>query len=192
MLCRRLKKSYARKIYLLAKNRHIYTIRAKEKMMIANVIKTQVKFVKLPHYVDSPANLTYSTEYAACFDICAALNRPMTIAPGQHCMVPTAIKTAAEAPLWFRINSRSGLAAKNGIIAIGGIIDNDYRGEWKVILLNTTSGDYACDYVIEPGDKIAQVELPFPYRAEFVEVSEAEFEAMKTGRGEGGFGSSGR
>lgn len=160
--------------------------------MITKTISTQVKFVKLPHYVDNEVNLTYATENAACFDICAAIHEPMEIAPGEHKMIPTGIKTAPESPLWFRINSRSGLAAKHGIITIGGIIDNDYRGEWMVILLNTTSGDFAKSYVVNPGDKIAQVELPFPYKAEFVEVSETEFAALITQRGEGGFGSSGR
>ncbi len=151
-------------------------------------IYTAVKFTKLAHYVENPNNLTYSTDGAACFDICAALSEPYILKAGERFGFPTAIKAAPEAPLWFRVNSRSGLALKQGIFAIGGIIDTDYRGEWKIILVNGGKDDY----VINPGDKIAQVELPFPYRAKFEEVSEAEFALLETKRGEGGFGSSGR
>ncbi len=153
-----------------------------------NYIYTPIKFVRLPHYVENPLNLTYSTEGAACFDICAAISKPHLLKAGERFAFPTAIKTAPEFPLWFRVNSRSGLAAKQGIFAIGGIIDTDYRGEWKIILVNSGIEDYE----INPGDKIAQVELPFPYRAKFEEVTEAEFASLQTNRGEGGFGSSGR
>lgn len=153
---------------------------------------TKVKFTKLPHYVKNSANLTYGTEAAACFDICAAIKDPITIAPGEHIGVPTGIKIAAEAPLWFRINSRSGLAIKHGIITIAGIIDTDYRGEWIVGLLNTNSESSQKSYTVNPGDKIAQVELPFPYKAEFIEISSEEFAKLDTDRGENGFGSTGR
>lgn len=164
----------------------------KENKMTIEYIKTPVKFAKMPHYVESAANLTYSTSVAVCFDICAAIDEPIVIKGGERFAVPTALKMAPETPIWFRINSRSGLAAKSGIIAIGGIIDPDYRGEWKVILLNTNNNDGKNEYVVHPGDKIAQVELPFPYRAEFEEISEAELDKLTTERGEGGFGSSGR
>ena len=147
-----------------------------------------IKFAKLPHYVENAANLTYATDGAACFDICAAVSEPFVLKAGERFGFPTAIKTAPEFPLWFRVNSRSGLALKQGIFAIGGIIYTDYRGEWKIILVNSGKEDY----VIHPGDKIAQVELPFPYRAKFEEVSESEFALLGTKRGEGGFGSSGR
>lgn len=157
-----------------------------------NRTKTEVLFCKLPHYVEKEANLTYSTPEAACFDICAAIQEPLTIRPGEHIGVPTGVKIAAEAPLWFRINSRSGLAIRHGIITIAGIIDTDYRGEWIVGLLNTNAAGSGREYVIQPGDKVAQVELPFPYKAVFREVSAAEFEKLATLRGESGFGSSGR
>ena len=156
------------------------------------IIKTNVKFTKLPHYVENPANLTYATEGSACFDICAAIDKPLTIKCGEHIGVPTGLKIAADSPLWFRINSRSGLAIKHGIITIAGIIDTDYRGEWVVGLLNTNAESSGKDYTINPGDKIAQVELPFPYKAEFSEISSEEFAELSTIRGEGGFGSSGR
>ena len=155
-------------------------------------IETEVKYTKLAHYVENPANLSYATEGSACFDICAAIKESLTIAPGEHVGVPTGLKIAAEAPLWFRINSRSGLAIKHGIITIAGIIDTDYRGEWIVGLLNTNAAGSGKSYTIAPGDKIAQVELPFPYRAMFKEISKEAFEELSTTRGEAGFGSSGR
>ena len=84
------------------------------------------------------------------------------------------------------------MAIKYGIITIAGIIDTDYRGELIIGLLNTNSESSGKSYIIEPGDKIAQVEVPFPYKAEFVEVSNQEFAALNTDRGANGFGSSGR
>lgn len=157
-----------------------------------NRTETTVLFCKLPHYVEREANLSYSTPDAACFDICAAINEPITLRPGEHKGIPTGVKLAAESPLWFRINSRSGLAIKHGIITIAGIIDTDYRGEWIVGLLNTNSESSGKAYTIHPGDKIAQVELPFPYKAIFQEISSTEFEKLTTDRNERGFGSSGR
>ena len=155
-------------------------------------VKTKVLYTKLPHYVENAANLTYGSELAACFDICAAIDKPLDIRPGEHVGVPTGIKAAAESPLWFGVNARSGLAIKHGIITIAGIIDSDYRGEWIIGLLNTNSESSGKIYRIAPGDRIAQVEMPFPYRAEFELCSREEFERLSTARGAGGFGSSGR
>ena len=100
-----------------------------------------VYYTKLPHYADLACNLTYATSGSACFDICAALNTPISIAPGERFKCPTGIKIAPQNPFWCRINGRSGLAANHGIIPIGGIIDTDYRGEIMVILLNTNPAD---------------------------------------------------
>lgn len=160
--------------------------------MSITTIPTKVKYTKLPHYVENSSNLTYGSEGAACFDICAAISEPLELRPGCRIGVPTAIKTAPESPIWFRVNSRSGLAIKHGIITIAGIIDTDYRGEWIIGLLNTNSTESGCTYVINPGDKIAQVEVPFPYRAEFEEISAEDFDQEITARGANGFGSTGR
>ena len=162
----------------------------KRRPMIETV-NTIVKFTKMEHYVENPANLSYATPDAACFDICAAISEPVVLRPGEHAGIPTAVKLAPENPIWFRVNSRSGLAIKHGIITIAGIIDTDYRGELIIGLLNTNpAGEKA--YIINPGDKIAQVEVPFPYKAVFEEVSNEEFESYATCRGESGFGSTGR
>ena len=160
-------------------------------MLNLKMIETTVKFLKLPHYVETKDNLKYATPDSICFDICASIHEPLVLKPGERVGVPTGVKFIPENPIWFRINSRSGLALKHGIIAIGGIIDTDYRGEIKVILLNTNN-EIGCDYVIQPGERIAQVELPFPYKAKFEEVSLDEFLKFETQRGEGGFGSTGK
>ena len=154
-------------------------------------VPTEIKYIRLPHYVENGANLSYATPLSACFDICAALPEALTLLPGERYAVPTGLKMAPEAPLWLRVNSRSGMAVKGGIITVAGIIDSDYRGEIKIVLLNTNrSGE---GYVINPGDKIAQMELPFPYRAVFREVDSREFETLlATERGGSGFGSSGK
>ena len=155
-------------------------------------IDTLVKFVKLENYIENENNLSYATDGAACFDICSAINEPMILEPGKHYAIPTAIKTAPEAPIWFRVNSRSGLAIKHGIITIAGIIDTDYRGEWMIGLFITNSVESGYSYTVNPGYKIAQVEVPFPYKAVFEEVSIDEFDKLETQRGEKGFGSSGK
>lgn len=159
--------------------------------MTVKIKKFTVYYTKLPHYKEVACNLTYATPDAACFDICAALDRPVTLRPGERIKCPTGIKIAPENPFWCRINGRSGLAANHGIIPVGGIIDTDYRGEIMVILLNTNpvGGE---TYTINSGDKIAQGEFPFPYKANFKEISGTEFDKLITFRGENGFGSSGK
>ena len=159
--------------------------------MTVKIEKFPVYYTKLPHYKNVTCNLTYATPDAACFDICAALEQPVTLRPGERIKCPTGIKIAPENPSWCRINGRSGLAANHGIIPVGGIIDTDYRGEIMVILLNTNPAGKE-SYTIHPGDKIAQGEFPFPYKADFKEISSEEFDKLTTSRGENGFGSSGK
>lgn len=159
--------------------------------MTVKIEKFPVYYTKLPHYKDVACNLTYATPDAACFDICAALEQPVTLRPGERIKCPTGIKIAPENPFWCRINGRSGLAANHGIIPVGGIIDTDYRGEIMVILLNTNPAGKE-SYTIHPGDKIAQGEFPFPYKADFKEISSEEFDKLTTSREENGFGSSGK
>ena len=65
--------------------------------MTINLIPTEVKFVKLPHYVENPSNLQYGSDGAACFDICAAISEPIVLKAGAHMAVPTGIKTAPQA-----------------------------------------------------------------------------------------------
>jgi len=128
----------------------------------------------------------YSTEGAACFDL-HAVGRAK-IWPGHHLAVN--IGLAFEVPQGYalRIASRSGLALKNGITVLPGVIDSDYRGEVKVLLFVQISPLGLNDCIeIKPGDRIAQAYLEKIERVEFEEVAELS----ETERGEGGFGSTG-
>ncbi len=79
---------------------------------------------------------------------------------------------------------KSGLASKHGIKTMGGVIDHNYRGEYAVVLLNTSDKNY----IIKKGDKIAQILIQPVMNAEIQEVDELS----ETTRGEGGFGSTGK
>jgi dUTP pyrophosphatase len=110
-----------------------------------------------------------------------------TIAPGERASVATGI--AVEIPTGHAglVLPRSGLAARHGIALVNapGLIDPGYRGEIKVLLLNTDPREA---FEISPGDRIAQLVLSPVAEADPVEVTELAASA----RGEGGFGSSGR
>lgn len=128
---------------------------------------------------------TRGTEGAAGYDMCACIETPVTIYPGETVMIPTGI--AMEIPLGLAglIYPRSGMATKRGLAPANkvAVIDPDYRGELFIALLNHGK----VQQVIEPGDRIAQM-LFTPYFApEFNEVDTLS----ETVRGEGGFGSTG-
>lgn len=144
-----------------------------------------VKLRRLPHGVglDLPS---YATAGAAGMDLLAAIDAPLAIAPGQRKLVPTGLCIALPAGYELQIRPRSGLALKHGITLPNtpGTIDEDYRGEIGVILLNM--GDEA--FTITRGMRIAQAVLAPVIRAAWLEVEDLE----ETGRGTGGFGSTGR
>jgi dUTP pyrophosphatase len=112
---------------------------------------------------------------------------PATLAPGERAMVRTGI--AVEIPEGHAglVLPRSGTAARHGIALVNapGLIDSGYRGELKVLLLNT---DRSEPFEVAPGDRIAQLVL---VRVETPAVEEVA-ELSETARGAGGFGSSGR
>ncbi len=108
------------------------------------------------------------------------------IGPGERQLVPTGISIALPDGFVGLVHPRSGLAVKHGITVLNtpGTIDSGYRGEIKVVLLNTSD----VEFVFERGERIAQLVIQKYEKAEFVQVSELP----QTERGEGGFGSSGR
>lgn len=113
--------------------------------------------------------------------------RKKRLLPGQRAAIDTGIKVAIPEGFYGRVAPRSGLAFKHGIDVLAGVIDSDYRGELKVILLNT--GDE--DVVIEHGERIAQLiieKIAFP---DIIVVGN-EDDLSLTGRGENGFGSTGK
>lgn len=128
---------------------------------------------------------SYATEGAAGLDLAAALDAPIVLESGAHVAVPTGL--AIELPRGHegQVRPRSGLAARHGVTVLNapGTIDEDYRGEVLVLLINHGSQPFT----IEPGFRIAQlVVAPVTrVRCEPVEALSASH------RGEGGFGSTG-
>jgi dUTP pyrophosphatase len=119
-------------------------------------------------------------------DLLAAINEPVTLAPLTRRLVPTGIAIALPPGYELQIRPRSGLALKHGITLPNtpGTIDEDYRGEIQVILLNASDEHF----VVTPGMRIAQAVLAPVVRAAWDEVLTLD----ETARGAGGFGSTGR
>ena len=127
---------------------------------------------------------TYQTLGSAGMDICADIIEQI-IKPGEVAMIPTGIAISLPVGYECQVRSRSGLAAKNGIFVLNapGTIDSDYRGEIKVILANFGKEDYC----INNGDRIAQLVI-----AKYETIIWEELDTLDdTGRGSGGFGSTG-
>lgn len=137
---------------------------------------------RLDHAGDLPLP-SYETAGSAGMDVRAA--EEMVIAPGQRGLVGTGLAFAIPEGYEIQVRPRSGLALKKGIGIPNspGTIDSDYRGELKVILLNHGEEDF----VIERGDRIAQIVVAPVQRGILVEVADLD----DTQRGSGGFGSTG-
>jgi dUTP pyrophosphatase len=152
----------------------------------SSVIGPTVGFVRLPHGEGLPLP-AYESSGAAGMDLRAAVpdDRPLLILPGKRALVPTGLVMEIPEGLEGQVRPRSGLAFKHGLTVLNspGTIDSDYRGEVGVILINL--GD--TPFPVRRGDRIAQLVFA---RVEPVEWEEAETLA-ETGRGEGGFGSTG-
>jgi dUTP pyrophosphatase len=128
---------------------------------------------------------TRASEHAAGFDLRAAVDQPLVLAPGERALVPTGISVAIPPGYEGQVRPRSGLAIRNGIGLVNapGTIDADYRGEVQVIAINL--GQHP--FTIARGDRIAQLVI-----APVLDVAlEAVEELGGTVRGSGGFGSTG-
>ena len=127
----------------------------------------------------------YATELSAGMDVRAANFEPVVLKPLQRAMIPTGLYLEIPAGFEVQVRPRSGLAAKKGITVLNapGTIDADYRGEVCVILVNLSNDDF----VIERGERIAQLVLAKHEKIEWEETDSLESSA----RGEGGFGSTG-
>ena len=128
----------------------------------------------------------YSTPLSAGMDLRANLTEPLILKPLQRALVPTGLHIELPAGYEAQVRPRSGLAVKHGISIVNspGTIDADSRGEIKVVLINLSSEDFQ----INPGERIAQMVVARHERVEWVPVTELE----ASGRGEGGFGSTGQ
>ncbi len=124
----------------------------------------------------------YSTPGAAGADLRAS--EAAVIAPGGRAAVPTALRLQLPPGHVALVWPRSGLAVRHGIDTLAGVIDSDYRGELKVVLVN--HGDQP--FTIAAGDRVAQLLVQLVERARLVPVPSVE----DTDRGRAGFGSTGR
>ena len=132
-----------------------------------------------------PVVPAYQTAGAAAMDIHAFITEPIILKPGERIMVPTGIALELPNGSAALVFARSGLAMKHGIALSNGVglIDEDFRGEIKVGLINLGNEDFD----ILPGDRIAQIMVVKPQICQCEEVSSLS----QTERGEGGFGSTG-
>ena len=128
----------------------------------------------------------YKTAGAAGADVCALVESPVELNPGDRALIGTGLFFAIPDGYEIQVRPRSGLAAKNGVTVLNtpGTIDSDYRGELKVILINLGKEKFT----VNPGDRIAQIIVAPVTRGRFVAVEALD----QTERGSGGFGSTGK
>ena len=130
-----------------------------------------------------PAKLCHRWRFS--MDLHAAIESPVEIPAGAIMMIPLGFAMAIPGGWEAQVRPRSGLASRHGISMPNspGTIDADYRGEWKVPLIN--HGQEA--FIVEPGMRIAQAAICPVAQCDLIEVDELD----ETARGEGGFGSTG-
>ncbi len=128
---------------------------------------------------------TYASTGSAGADLYALLETPVTIGPGERCLIQTGIRLQIPEGYEGQVRPRSGLAVKHGVTVANapGTIDSDYRGEIKVILVNLSDKPYT----VESKDRIAQLVIAPVLQASF-QISDSLDESA---RGENGFGSTG-
>ena len=145
--------------------------------MVKILVKKFDKNIKLP---------TYKTSGSSGMDLVAYIKDEITINPGKTAMVPTGISVAVPKNYEIQIRPRSGLAAKKSISVLNtpGTVDSDYRGEIKIILINSSKKSF----VVKSGDRVAQIVLCPVAKCKLREVKNLP----KTVRGKGGFGSTGK
>lgn len=127
----------------------------------------------------------YATSLSAGFDLRANLEEPVTLEAGERKLIGTGLFIALPEGYEAQVRPRSGLALKKGITVLNapGTVDADYRGEVGVILYNASNEAF----VIEPGERIAQMVIARYEQAELIQVETLD----ETERGDGGFGHTG-
>ena len=131
------------------------------------------------------ATPNYETQGAAGMDLRANIEKEITLKPLERAIVKTGLFIALPIGFEAQVRPRSGLAAKKGITVLNspGTVDADYRGEIGVILVNLSNNDF----IINDGERIAQLIIAKHERVNWVEVTVLD----ETARGVGGFGSTG-
>lgn len=127
----------------------------------------------------------YATPQSAGMDLRANLDAPITLHPMERRLIPTGLHIALPEGYEAQVRPRSGLALKHGLTVLNtpGTIDADYRGEIGVVLINLSQEDF----VINDGERIAQMVIARHEQGDFVMVEELD----ETERGEGGYGHTG-
>ena len=127
----------------------------------------------------------YATVQSAGMDLRANIDEPIVLKPLERRLIPTGLHIALPAGYEAQVRPRSGLALKKGITVLNspGTIDADYRGEVGVLLINLSQEDF----VLNDGERIAQMVIARHEQAEFVEVDVLD----ETERGDGGYGHTG-
>ena len=141
----------------------------------------QIKVVNRGHQ-QLPA---YATPQSAGMDLRANIEAPITLHPMERRLIPTGLHIALPEGYEAQVRPRSGLAVKHGLTVLNspGTIDADYRGEIGVLLINLSQEDF----IINDGERIAQMVIARHEQADFVIVEELD----QTERGEGGYGHTG-
>ncbi len=144
----------------------------------------EVAVRRLPHAADLPLP-HYQTIHAAGMDLLAAVDADVVLQPGGRAVVPTGLAIALPVDWEAQVRPRSGLAAKHGVTVLNspGTVDADYRGEVGVILINLGPAPFT----VSRGMRIAQMVVSPVARVHWREVHQLP----ETGRGAGGFGSTG-
>jgi dUTP pyrophosphatase len=141
----------------------------------ANALKESIGFDCTP---------TYATKGSAALDVRACIDKEIVIFAGEQELIPLGFKTSIPEGAVGLLLPRSGLGFKGLILGNGtGVIDSDYREEWKAIIWNRTGEDNIC---IKPGDRIAQVIFTNAFRVTLIESEELDSTDRK-----GGFGHTG-
>ena len=146
--------------------------------------RLKIQILRLPHGEGVPLP-KYMSRSASGMDLYAAVESEVTLKPGERKLIPTGFKMALPEGYEAQVRPRSGLAVKNGISVLNtpGTIDEDYRGEVGVILVNHGSEDFK----VKRNDRIAQMVINKVEQADIEEVKSLS----ETHRSSGGFGHTG-
>jgi dUTP pyrophosphatase len=144
----------------------------------------RIRLTRLPAALDLPLP-SRASPGSAGFDLRAAVDRAVVLRPGERLRVPTGLVLEIPPGWEGQVRPRSGLALRHGIGLVNapGTIDSDYRGEVAVILINLGEAPFT----LRRGDRVAQLVIS---RVEAVEWEETD-RLEDSGRGDGGFGSTG-
>ena len=144
--------------------------------------KVNVKITKINENAQIPA---YQTDGAAGMDLCACIDGEILLEPLERRLIPTGLKMELPKGYEAQVRPRSGMSIKHGITLVNcvGTIDEDYRGELCVPVINLSKENYT----VKNGDRIAQMIIAPVTKAE-IEVCSS---LSETNRGCGGFGSTG-